>query len=162
MDESEFWQLIEAAKAVSKGDVQAQVAQLHDSLAKLQPAEIASFDEHFRSFLARAYTWELWAAAYIINGGCSDDCFEYFRGWLIAQGKDPFENALRDPQTLTPIANPDADGEPMLYVAQTVYESKTGKDLPQPDVVQPSEPRGKQWDEESVDQLYPVLAARFS
>jgi len=25
-------------------------------------------------------------AAYIINGGCSDDGFEYFRRWLVLQG----------------------------------------------------------------------------
>jgi hypothetical protein len=28
-----------------------------------------------------------WGAAYLANGGCSDDGFDYFRGWLIGQGR---------------------------------------------------------------------------
>ena len=28
--------------------------------------------------------------------GCSDDTFDYFRGWLIAQGKETFEKVLDD------------------------------------------------------------------
>ncbi|WP_342210876.1 LysR family transcriptional regulator [Streptomyces sp. DH-12] len=42
----------------------------------------------------------LWAAAYVINGGCSDDGFDYFRGWLIAQGREVFERAVARPGAL--------------------------------------------------------------
>ncbi len=34
----------------------------------------------------------------VVNGGCSDDGFEYFRGWLIGQGGAYFEAALKDPE----------------------------------------------------------------
>ena len=34
-----------------------------------------------------SYRWDLWGAAYLANGGCSDDGFDYFRGWLIGQGR---------------------------------------------------------------------------
>ncbi|MFE5591185.1 DUF4240 domain-containing protein [Streptomyces sp. NPDC056549] len=33
-------------------------------------------------------------AAYMVNGGCCDDGFDYFRGWLIAQGRNVFERAV--------------------------------------------------------------------
>ena len=48
----------------------------------------------------RAYRQELWGAAYLINGGCSDDGFVYFLGWLIAQGRDVYQAALPDPDSL--------------------------------------------------------------
>ncbi|EKC76209.1 hypothetical protein LEA_04821 [human gut metagenome] len=35
--------------------------------------------------------------------GCSDDGFIDFRAWLIAQGKEVYMNALRDPDTLADI-----------------------------------------------------------
>lgn len=35
------------------------------------------------------YRRDLWAAAYIIGGGCSDDSFIDFRAGLIAQGHEP-------------------------------------------------------------------------
>jgi hypothetical protein len=43
--------------------------------------------------LAASYRTVLWAAACLINGGYSDDGFEYFRGWLIVQGRDVFERS---------------------------------------------------------------------
>jgi hypothetical protein len=46
----------------------------------------------------RAYPWDLWGAAFVINGGCSDDGCERFRARLIMQGRDVFERALDDPE----------------------------------------------------------------
>jgi Protein of unknown function (DUF4240) len=48
--------------------------------------EIVSADEFLRGLMADSYRDPLWAAAYLVNGGCSDDGFEYFRGWLIMHG----------------------------------------------------------------------------
>jgi hypothetical protein len=41
-----------------------------------------------------------WGAAYLANGGCSDDGFDYFRGWLIGQGRKVYETVLADPDSL--------------------------------------------------------------
>ncbi len=43
--------------------------------------------------------------AYQLNGGCSDDCFVYFRFvyfrcWLLAQGRATWEAALCDPDSV--------------------------------------------------------------
>lgn len=61
---------------------------LHDALLRLSDDQLLSFERLHFAFMYRAYTWELWGAAYVINGGCSDDTFEYFRAALIALGED--------------------------------------------------------------------------
>ena len=43
----------------------------------------------------------LWDAAYLINGGCSDDGFDYFRGWLVDQGRETFERCLAEMRRAT-------------------------------------------------------------
>ena len=45
---------------------------------QLPAAEIEAFDRLLYEKIDAAYRWSLWGAAYVINGGCSDDGFEYF------------------------------------------------------------------------------------
>lgn len=80
----------------------------------------------------------LWAAAYLINGGCSDDGFDYFRGWLIAQGRTVFEQVTADVDCLADLPavqaaeaeGIDLDGEQTLSIAWDAYEIATGTELP--------------------------------
>lgn len=82
--------------------------------------------------LKDSYTSRLWAAAYIIMGGCSDDCFDYFRGWLLFQGKETYEACIEDPERLISVLeNLNEDDVPeieelTLYFGQEVYMEKTG------------------------------------
>lgn len=39
-------------------------------------------------------------AAYLINGGRSDDGFDHFRGWLLTQGRATWQAALAEPDSL--------------------------------------------------------------
>ncbi len=161
MDEQSFWQLIASAKESAHGDIDAEIDALTHSLERRDAGEIEQYAKVMDRLMARAYTWDLWAAAYIINGGCSDDGFEYFRAWLISQGRDVFEAALRNPETLVDIADPDVDAESMLYVASVAHERKTGKALPPNPSSVAREPSGTPWDEGSVSKKYPRLAAKF-
>lgn len=81
---------------------------------------------HFDRAFAAAYQWLLWAAAYIIEGGCSDDGFMDFRYGLISRGRSVFERALADPDSLADVADDTTDGfipnEDFGYVAQRVYQ----------------------------------------
>ena len=96
MNDSEFWSFISKSReGVSECEEQAD--KLSWLLSALPAAEILSFDELFAKKRKEAYRWNLWGAAYLINGGCSDDGFEYFRCWLISQGREVFENALKNP-----------------------------------------------------------------
>ncbi|MGE3909318.1 MAG: DUF4240 domain-containing protein, partial [Chloroflexota bacterium] len=139
MDVSHFWQLIEESRENAGGDIGEQSAELTDLLAELPPEEILAFDRQFRVLMAEAYRWDLWGAAYVINGGCSDDAFEYFRGWLIAQGERVYREALADPESLVDRAEPDVDGESMLYAAADAYQVETGQEPPL-SVSDPAEP----------------------
>jgi hypothetical protein len=162
MPDELFWRLIEEAKSTAGDDIETQAEKLTAFLAQRSADEIVDFAKTFDACMARSYSWDLWAAAYIINGGCSDDGFDYFRGWLIAQGRKVFEDALRDPETLVERADPEADGEPMLYVADNAYRRKTGNDFPEYVRTVASHPSGKEWAEEAVNDVFPRLAARFS
>ncbi len=122
-----------------------------------------AFDDFIDQCRARAYRRDLWAAAYIINGGCSDDGFEYFRAWLIAQGQRIFEDAIRDPaslETAIPMDSGwDAELESLLYVAGNAYRQKTGREIPRKSYAA-AELTGAEWTDKNVEHLHPDLAAR--
>ena len=78
------------------------------------------------------YNSEMWCAGYIMNGGCSDDGFEYFRNWVISRGKETYYKARQNPDNLISEADKGADMyefESFWYVALEAFEQKTGRDL---------------------------------
>src|SRR5215831_5340869 len=105
----QFWTIVEKVQQASKGNFDAKCELLEAELRKLPLAEVQSFDVHFTECLDRAYTWELWAAAYIIGGGCGDDSFSDFRSTLISMGREIYERALANPETLGDVATEDDD-----------------------------------------------------
>jgi hypothetical protein len=164
MDRTEFWSLVEKTKKESGGDCERQAELLRKKLVSLPIREIIDFDRIVEELLIESYNWNLWAAAYLINGGCGDDGFDYFRGWLIAQGESIYSNALKNPETLADFPDdfPEyAECEEFLSVAAEAYEQKTGQDLDTSLPPPPSEPRGQKWDEEKVELVLPRLAARM-
>jgi hypothetical protein len=168
VDGATFWKLIKTAKSRSGGDPFQQTELLRAALEKLPPEEIVAFDKILGQLKAESYRNDLWAAAYIIQGGCSNDGFEYFRCWLIAQGKKVYEAALRDPETLADAIDLDEDereevidtvGNDMVGIAWQAYSAKTGQEMPSRSVK--LRLKGRKWKEEEVDALYPTLAAKF-
>jgi len=161
MEERAFWEIIDASRP-SGGDVHDHAAALQERLKPLGAQEIISFDQHLSTQLVRAYSWDLWAAAYIINGGCSDDGFEYFRGWLILQGQQVFERALREPDSLAEVVSePDVEGEDVLYAPLHAYEAITGEELPHTGPKHPADPSGQSWEESDLEARFPRLTAVF-
>jgi hypothetical protein len=166
LGEAGFWRLIEQARGDAGGDTGRQSELLQTRLGALPALQIADFGAIHRRFDERAYTWGLWGAAYVIEDGCSDDCFRDFRAYLISLGRMPYAAALRDPDSLAPIVQ-DAetgDWENADDPAPEAYENATGEDIPAGDSDVSGKPRGEGWDDEQVDELvqrYPALAARF-
>ena len=74
-----FWQIVQRSFDRCGGIIEEQDYALADELEPLTTDEIVSFDRHFFHFYQSAYTWGLWGAAFVINGGCSDDGFKDFR-----------------------------------------------------------------------------------
>jgi Protein of unknown function (DUF4240) len=140
MDREQFWALIEAAKTSSGGDCQAQTAQLVAALRQGPVDEILDWDRIHAELRVESYRWDLWGAASLINGGCSDDGFDYFRGWLLGQGRAIWEAALADPDSLADhpqvrVHRPYQDFyvylecEHILGVAYEAYEALTGQEF---------------------------------
>ncbi len=162
MNRDDFWKLVEDAESGRGPYEQAEVIQAE--LAKRSPEEIVEFERHVRELQASSYTWDLWGAAYLINGGCSDDGFEYFRGWLIAQGRSVFENAVAAPDSLAdlPDLEEDVECEEMLYVAFSAYQSATGTEIPSVPIKLPDLGEGWDFDDDAeMKKRYPKLFAKF-
>jgi hypothetical protein len=165
MVESKFWEIIKTSKSNSKGNYEKQQIELNKELSKLTAIEILEFDNQFRTLRGQAYTWDLWAAAYIMNGGCSDDCFSDFRGWLIGQGKEIFENGMQNPESLVELKHDmdNDDWEGLSYVARDVYEKKTGgKEMPN-GIAENFEIIGEEWEEDDdvLKAKYPKLHEKW-
>jgi len=158
-----FWKLIEQAKAEMTPALSNQPDILQKKLEALPPPKIVEFDRMFTKLINDAYRWDLWAAAYIIEGGCSDDGFRDFRAGLIALGRDVYYAALTDPNTLArqPTRGVDFSQEGMLYAAMQAYEAVTGETLPDHELPHPEEPVGQRWEEATVAEKYPELAGKF-
>jgi hypothetical protein len=174
MPAEEFWRIIERA-AESAQDPHAHVEALRTALCELTVEEITSFEAAFRKYLNMAYTWDLWGAAFVIHFGCDDDGFEYFRRWLVSRGRDIYEAALANPDSLAQLdAQRGSDGvwwefEEIYYVALNVFEDKGGEG----DVLERIEPEAGFWggrgpsgepfaqDEGTLAQRYPKLWLRF-
>lgn len=161
MDNTTFWEIIERVRMASPGKDERPEA-LRAVLDELSPEEIQDFQESYIAQVYGAYTWPLWGAAYVMNGGCSDDCFDYFRDWLISEGRTVYEAALKDPETLADLPRIDEiELEEFRYVADEVYEAKAGRTMAPTYPAFPGEPAGDSWDEDSVDKLFPKLASIY-
>lgn len=143
MDKHQFWQLIEAAREqepdLGDGEHAEAVARRAGELLAVRPVEeIVAAQQTFWDLMAESYTNPLWAAAYITNGGCSDDGFDYFRGWLVAQGQDVYARAVADPDSLAglPVVQAAAaegfefECESVLGIVWNAHIKATGNELP--------------------------------
>lgn len=159
-DSDKFWAIIGNVVDAPMDD---RASALAKELSTLEPHELIAFDADYRRALALAYRWDLWAAAYVINGGCSDDGFDYFCDWLISKGRATFEAAVADPASLISAVrtmgdDEDPDFEEFRYVVQEVYEEKTDAMMPILSIPMSGEPKGTPWEEDAVDEMFPSLA----
>jgi hypothetical protein len=166
IDEARFWRLTADTRAAADNDTGRQSELLDARLRRLPAEQIAAFERIRRKLDRRAYTWEVWGAAYVVEDGCSDDCFRDFRAYLISLGRGPYETALRNPDALASTVE-DAetgDWENADDVAPDAYESVAGEDISRDSSDLSGNPRGTPWDDDHAEQLvqrYPRLAARF-
>ena len=145
--ESDFWNIIERTKKNSEGDSDYQADLVTEVLKNRPISEIIEFDNIFSELHCKSYRSDWWGVAYLINGGCSDDGFDYFRAWVISRGQKAYYEAWENPETLLKYINEDnigeCEAETLMYSASIAYKDKTDKDdfhekvhsLPLPEIV---------------------------
>ena len=129
MSKDAFWALIQEAKTACGQDLNAMEYYLQEQLVSMGPAAAKNFHDILQTYEDLADQYGLWDAVSVIKEyGCSDDGFIDFRAWLIAQGKEVYMNALRDPDTLADIEPyGDCCFECLSYVGDYAYEQLTGR-----------------------------------
>ena len=165
MDHPRFWSLVDAARSLPGPTGEA----LARTLATLPPADIVGFDRWMWAYYMAVRREDLWAAVFAIRGGCGDDSFDYFRGWLIGRGQAAVLAAIADPEALVELVG-DADprDEAMLGAARAAYAQAGHGELPDGDAVAipgrdawPADrvPAGAKWDAAFYKATFPKLYA---
>ncbi len=172
MRTDDFWAVIDRATADRPGSPDEVAERAVADLAARDPEEIVAWGRHLDKVMAASGTEDLWAAAYLINGGCSDDGFDNFRGWLIANGREVLANAVREPDSLSGLPSVKAaadsgavfEAEAVLSIASEAYEQATGDKLPAVEASPTRPDAADLWDfddEEEMQRRLPRLSALF-
>ncbi|MFJ9911933.1 DUF4240 domain-containing protein [Actinacidiphila glaucinigra] len=100
MDTDRFWQLIDSARSTAAAAGEPFDEALVRLLTERPRQEILEYAERFDELHDALYRWDVWAAAHLIGGGCSDDSFIDFRAGVIAQGRDWYDRVAAAPDSL--------------------------------------------------------------
>ena len=131
LEEARFWEIVATSLKNSNGEIEQEVILINE-IAKLSPKEMIGFRLRTDKLLYDTYNSEMWCAGYIMNGGCSDDGFEYFRNWIISTGKKSYYQAKENPDNLISEVSEGKEFyefESFWYVALEAFKKKTEKDL---------------------------------
>lgn len=165
MEADGFWNILESA---GPGECSVVASAIQANLEQLPQQEIADFCRIFDSYMDALYSWDLWGVAYILNGGCSDDGFEYFRAWVLSEGRSVTELALSDSEgfglSVSPDTEPDEmECEDLIYAGRSAYKTLTGNFGPPRAAPQPAAPSGEEWEESTAGlrSRFPRLAAHW-
>ncbi|MCZ2257730.1 DUF4240 domain-containing protein [Sporosarcina sp. G11-34] len=175
MEKKEFWKLIEKSREFD------QAEWLTEELAQKGLEEVLDFEFLFEELMNASYQSRLWGAAFVLMGGCSDDTFDYFRGWLIGQGEKVYNKVMKNHEFLAEYINEDnlddeglPQNEELLSVGVDAYTLiKTGDiewdDDIHNELLEALDKKGLQsvtdiefdWEEDDLENLFPVLWERF-
>ncbi|TFF12467.1 DUF4240 domain-containing protein [Cellulosimicrobium funkei] len=190
MDRETFWGIVETARERAGAGADDRGAEedplpgaLTDLLVeRLTADEMLAFVDVAGDVANDAYAWPVWGAAYLVEGGCSDDGFMDFRDGLVLAGRAVLERTLADPDSLAdhPVVAAMADGgspwfgfESLDSLVGDAWSRATGEDDEAyyaarertSSVRARSEPAGEPWDfdddEENARRL-PRLTALFA
>lgn len=132
----DFWKMIETARAAAEAGAGPLHETMADQLASRSREHILDYALRFEQFHDALDRWDVWAAGYLIGGGCSDDMFIDFRASVIGLGREWYERVLAHPDELAehPDVRADAAGdegidlfyEEINYVAEAAFTQAVG------------------------------------
>lgn len=107
MNKEQFWKIIDRARSkADTADSCSMRSSLYRELIRLTQDEMLEFDCIWRCYRNLADSPLLFEAAWIINGGSSDDRFTDFKNWLILQGQEVYSKAIANPDCFAGISIP--------------------------------------------------------
>ncbi|MFF7458636.1 DUF4240 domain-containing protein [Kitasatospora sp. NPDC008115] len=143
MDDETFWALMDELSR-RPGERHERLEWLRGRLRRGRASGAVEFQACLEAACAAVDTEALWRAVRRIEGGlCSDDGFDYFALWLVAQGRGTYAAVLADPDALADVAEVRAlagrhlrewrddewpEWEELDHVAQEVFGELTGQD----------------------------------
>ncbi|MEM0947908.1 MAG: DUF4240 domain-containing protein [Pseudomonadota bacterium] len=158
MSDALFWDIV--ANAQSGADSET-VLNIEDQMVTYTPKAIRDAAKIALSRLSDAYRNDIWALAYLLQDGCSDDAFEDFRNWMILQGRTMFDGIVAAPDQFDPADAEGADfgaASGLIQAFENAYLRRSGKPLTLPRMKMPKiDP-----DEERFEDLLPNLTARLA
>ncbi len=168
MNKDQFWLIVEATLPAK--DIDKQISLMEKELKKLNKPDLVEFNNIFKELHNLSYRWDLWAAAYTIQGGCSDDGFMDFRAWLIMRGKTVFENAILNSDSLYSLGieklEESQEGEEFNYVMGEIYDDNFNGEIEEdPGTKQleyKEEPEGITWEEDNIEDLKKINPKLFA
>ncbi|MEM1428562.1 MAG: DUF4240 domain-containing protein [Pseudomonadota bacterium] len=129
MSDKLFWEIIAEAQS---GSVSETLLRIEDRLGAYTAKSIKDAAKLLQSLLVDAYREEIWALAYLVQGGCSEDAFEDFRSWMVLQGQAAFGGILASPDTFEPHLADGADfgaAAGLMSAFENAYLTRSGKPL---------------------------------
>lgn len=174
MTVDQFWKTIDEIKKKSKNNIDTLSQNVNHAMSKLSLHELTDFRYLLHHFMAHSNTWKLWGAAYTMSGGCSEEGFEYWRCWLVLQGRKAFEAASLDPESLAThrlaFVNGDMYGfeswkyefEPVMMAPEEKYEEKSKTPMGASKIKLSQRRAGKEWEERDMRERLPRLWKKFS
>lgn len=99
MGKGDFWGIIAQAKETCGQNEDEYVQWVKEELIELGPHYAQDFHDILHAYSELADKYGLWSAAGMM-GYASDDKFTDFRSWLIAQGREVYFAALKNPDSL--------------------------------------------------------------
>jgi hypothetical protein len=163
----QFWSIVGSVHVAGGGDMKRKCKLIGEELRKLSAEEARSFSDYYEDLFYRAYSYELWDAAALICGGCSDDSFMDFRHTLISMGREIYEKAMSNPDSLAEL---DLDSESASFEGYQYAVSHACEDVMrgegkgeseshrQKHPKKPTGTRSKEWE---LEKRFPKLAAKY-
>ena len=129
MNENEFWNLIGTLDWDESGDDDAVVEPVVEALSQKSDEDIFQFEEILAQKLfaldTKLHAKEIGEDAYTDGEAFfSVDGFLYSRCLIVANGKDLFDQVLKNPKEFPK----DMEFEAILYIAREAYEQKNDKE----------------------------------
>lgn len=99
MNEQILWMLIQQTR-VERSNTYKQSQLLIEILSEWSLPLILKFEKIYWDLMRRSFDADLWAAAYVLNDGCTQEDFLNFRNWLLLQGQATFRRTVEDPESI--------------------------------------------------------------